>query len=299
MPWHRKFVNQFWSELDLPRTYAVLTEDIDRKMYASLEKTIIRDSTGNYVFQNDPNKLNSFTENDLTQIRLDIAEAMASLTFAMDLDFKGRNRIRNFGYNLSFSSQAEQFHDIIHGETGQGMRSTLTAGGDQCFFVHHTFVDLLFETWLNDVYKGDVPITKDHYENSDDLQKDYKDYEELENLFKKRYFTDEDYKYIRRITAPLSRQAVFFEEIKHIQGYRRVIMYHNGEEIGRFAVLTGQIETCLACARRQSHVGQFLIQRLVPITEIIWNIDNEWHMWDTAPRKFEEIGMSSPIVISF
>jgi hypothetical protein len=297
LPWHRKFVNEFWEEIGLPRTYAVLTEDNDRKLYSTLKKSLVINSSDEVTFVEDDNKLNSFTSFDLEQIKLDIAEAMICKPFAIDLDFVGTNR--DFGYNLSFTSQVEQFHDMIHGETSRGMRNVITAGGDQCFFIHHTFVDLIFETWLNDNPELEVPISKEHFESSPDLQEDYESYDELVSLFTARHFTENDYKYVRRIAAPLSREIVLFEEIKHIESYRRVIMFHNNEEIGRFAVLTGRIETCLACARNKAHIGQFLLRKLVPVSEIIWNINNQWYTWETAKDKFLQIGMSIPKVVSF
>ena len=298
LPWHRKFVTQFWADLGLPRTYAVLTEETDRQFYASLTKSVFFSASG-YQFVDDHNKLNSFTNDDLAQVRFDIAEGMACKSFALDLDFEGANRLGGL-YNLSFSSQIEQFHDIIHGETGASMRNVRTAGGDQCFFIHHTFVDLIFETWLNDNPEQGVPIPREHYDSSPDLQQDYDSYEELESLFTDRYFSEEDYRLVRRIVAPLTRFAVVFDRIEHTEGYRRVVMFNNGRELGRFAVLTGRIEICLACARRQAHTGQFLIQSLVPVTEIIWNIDNQWFTdLQSATQKFSEIGMSAPKVVSF
>jgi hypothetical protein len=39
--WHRKFVTQFWQTIDLPRTYAVLTDEHDRALYSSLKKTVL------------------------------------------------------------------------------------------------------------------------------------------------------------------------------------------------------------------------------------------------------------------
>ena len=297
LPWHRKFVNAFWSEIGLPRCYAVLTESADRELYASLKKTIILDSQNSLVFTDDDNKLNSFTDEDLSQVKLDIAEAMICKPFALDLNFEGNNT--DFGYNLSFSSQVEQFHDMIHGETGRGMRNVLTAGGDQCFFIHHTFVDLIFETWLNDNPDLAMPISQALYDSSPDLLEDYISFDELNSMFTDRYFTEDDYKYVRRITAPLSRQIVFFDQIRHIESYRRVIMFHQNQEIGRFAVLTGRIETCSSCARKPYHTGQFLLRKLVPVTEIIWNINNQWFTWETAKEKFQSIGMSTPRVVSF
>ncbi len=297
LPWHRKFVTDFWSEIGLPRTYAVLTEATDRALFASLQKSMVLNDQRDAVFVNDANKLNSFTNEDLQQVRLDIAESMICSAFALDLDFKGTNR--DFGYNLSFSSQIEQFHDIIHGETSRGMRNVITAGGDQCFFIHHTFVDLVFETWLNDNPDFEIPITKAHFEASPDLKLDYESYEAFESLFLERHFTEEDYKHVRRISAPLSRQAVVFDEIKHVESFRRVIMFHNNREVGRFAVLTGQIESCEGCARRKAHKGQFLLNALIPVSEIIWNINNQWFTWETAKVKFEEIGMSIPKIVSF
>ncbi|MDD9962637.1 MAG: tyrosinase family protein [Gammaproteobacteria bacterium] len=299
LPWHRKYLNRFWSSIGLPRTYAVLTEAEDRALYTQLRKTIVAQDDGTFRFFEDPNKLNSFTSYDLRQIRSDIAEAMSCTTFALDLDDQTSNRLREL-YNLSFTSQVEEFHDIVHGETGQGMRSVRTAGGDQCFAVHHTFVDLVFETWLNDVY-GDnaAPITPAHYDASSELQQDYESYEELESLFTQRHFSEQDYGHVRRIVEPLRRQAVVFERIEHRVGFRRVIMFHREEEIGRFAVLTGRLETCLACARREFHTGQFLLRELVPIREILWNIDNEWYDWESAVKRFEDIGMSQPLIVSF
>ncbi|MEM6900476.1 MAG: tyrosinase family protein [Pseudomonadota bacterium] len=298
LPWHRKFVTQFWTELDLPRTYAVLTEDADRQLYASLVKSVLPAGNG-FQFVDDRNKLNSFTTDDLAQMKVNIAEGMACKSFALDLDLEGSNRFGGL-YNLSFSSQIQEFHDIIHGETGASMRSLQTAGGDQCFFMHHTFVDLIFETWLNDNPELGMPVPRENFEASPDLQQDYDSYEELESLFSARYFAEEDYKIIRRIIAPLTRFAVFFDRIEHSEGYRRVIMYYNSREIGRFAILTGQEETCVGCARRQAHTGQFLIQELVPVTEISWNIDNQWFTdFQSAVQKFSEIGMSAPRVVSF
>ena len=66
-------------------------------------------------------KLNSFTQQDQEQMRLEIAQAMASRNFAIDLDHKGSNNtfFRGEGgpyYNLSFSSQLEKFHDIYMGK---------------------------------------------------------------------------------------------------------------------------------------------------------------------------------------
>ena len=296
--WHRKFVNKFWSQIGLPRTYAVLTEEVDRKLYASLEKTLVFSADGDLEFADDANKLNSFVEADRLQMELNIAESMICTSFSLDLDFDGSNR--DFGaYNLSFTSQEEEFHDIIHGETGRGMRSVRTAGGDQCFFVHHTFVDLVFETWLND--KGDIPFpfSEEHYNESEDLKEDYDSYQELLDLWNARYFLEDDYKYVRRITAPISRQVIVFDHIAHTEDYRRVIMFHKNAEIGRFAILTGRVETCATCARRQSHQGQFLLRELAPISEIIWNINNSWFTWESAKVRFKELGMSQPYVVSF
>ncbi|WP_158587158.1 tyrosinase family protein [Motilimonas pumila] len=296
--WHRKFIGQFWQQLDLPPTYAVLTQDEDRQLYRQLRKSLVLDNAGNMMFVEDNHKLNSLTGQDLAQIELDIAEAMVCNRFAIDLDFEGSNRDR-FAYNLSFSSQVEEFHDMIHGETGRGMRSVSTAGGDQCFFIHHTFVDLVFETWLDEHPDMALPISQDHFDTSPDLQQDYQDYGELVDLWQARHFSFDDYKHVRRITAPITRQAIVFDRIAHTEDFRRVIMFHGQDEIGRFAILTGRIETCLTCARRQAHSGQFLLRRLVPVSEIMWNINNQWFTWDSAIDKFDEIGMSVPYVVSF
>ena len=191
--WHRKFVNKFWAQIELPRTYAVLTEEVDRKLFASLSKTLVFSADEVLNFNDDPNKLNSFSRADLSQMELNIAESMICTSFSLDLDFDGRNV--DFGaYNLSFTSQVEEFHDIIHGETGGGMRSVRTAGGDQCFFVHHTFVDLVFETWLNDKADIPFPFSEEHYNESEDLKADYDSYRELLDLWGARYFTEDDYK---------------------------------------------------------------------------------------------------------
>jgi|GEM_PF-4286954 len=300
--WHRKFVTKFWTELELPRTYAILTDERDRNFYASLEKTVLN-ADDEFVFSIDQNKLNSFTREDLAAVKLNIAEAMACTSFAIDLEIHPDSRTdvnRGFdAYNLSFSSQLEEFHDIIHGETGLGMRSVQTAGGDQCFFVHHTFVDLIFETWLNDNPDIDLSISEEHFNKTEDLQADYESYQELQNLWKERHFSEDDYKSVRRISAPIVRQIIVFDRIEHTEDYRRVIMYHNGEEIGRFAILTGKIETCLSCARRGHHSGQFLLQKLVPVSEISWVINNRFYPWETAVQRFSEIGMSRPRIVSF
>ena len=296
--WHRKFVNKFWDQIDLPRTYAVLTEEIDRNLYASLEKTLVYSANDVLEFTNDKLKLNSFTESDRLQMELNIAESMICTSFALDLEFDGENI--DFGeYNLSFTSQVEEFHDIIHGETGRGMRRVRTAGGDQCFFVHHAFVDLVFETWLNDKPHIPFPFSKDHFYESEDLREDYDSYAELLDLWSDRYFTEDDYKFVRRITAPLVRQVIVFDHIAHTEDYRRVIMFHKNAEIGRFAILTGRIETCATCARRQSHQGQFLLRDLVPINEVVWNINNNWFTWEGAKKQFKELGMSQPYMVSF
>ncbi len=303
--WHRKFIIKFWQTVNLPITYAVLTEEADRILYASLKKTIW-EVNGRFVFLDDANKLNSFTPEDLATMRLNIAEAMACSSFAIDLkEHPARTegnmiRVRNESfYNLSFSSQVEEFHDIIHGETGQGMRSIETAGGDQCFFIHHSFVDLIFETWLNDNPDIGLPISAEHYDATDDLKSDYDSYQELVDLWKARYFTEDDYKIIRRISEPIVRQVVVFDRIEHTEGYRRVKMFHGGKEIGRFAILTGKVETCLSCARRGHHSGQFLLTKLVPVSEISWQINNRYYPWEAAVHKFSEIGMSRPRVVSF
>lgn len=298
--WHRKFLNKFWSEIDLPKTYAVLTEQVDRGLYSSLKKTLVSSPNGGLAFVDDGNKLNSFTDDDRLQMELNIAEAMICTSFALDLDFDGPNRDPNFGtYNLSFTSQVEEFHDIIHGETGKGMRSVETAGGDQCFFVHHTFVDLVFETWLNDKPDILLPISQEHFEKSEELKDDYGSHQELIDLWNDRYFTEDDYKHVRRITAPISRQVIVFDHIAHTEDFRRVIMFHKNAEIGRFSILTGRVETCDNCAKRGSHEGQFLLRDLVPISEIVWNINNAWYTWESAKKRFEELGMSQPYVVSF
>lgn len=303
--WHRKFVTEFWSEIGLPRTYAVFTEREDRNLYRDLTKTVLAGPDGDYIVRRDPNKLDSFTNADLEQLKLNIAQASVCNSFALDLDFEGANRLPgthrfDFGYyNLSFSSQVEEFHDIVHGETGRGMRSVITAGGDQCFFVHHSFVDLVFETWLADNPDAVLPISQETFDNTPDLQQDYNSYNELVDIWGARYFSDEDYKFVRRITAPISRQVIVFDNIEHTEEYRRVIMYHGGSEIGRFAIVTGELDTCLTCARRGAHKGQFLLRELVPISEIIWNIDRQLYSWDAARSKFEELGMSQPRIESF
>ena len=303
--WHRKFITNFWQTVDLPITYAVLTEQADRILYASLKKTIWQ-VNGRFVFLDDPNKLNSFTSQDLAAMRLNIAEAMACSSFAIDLKEhpdpridRNRGRGIDYAYNLSFSSQVEEFHDIIHGETSRSMRDVVTAGGDQCFFVHHSFVDLIFETWLNDNPSIGLPISEEHYNSTDDLKKDYGSYQELVDLWKARYFTEDDYKVVRRISEPIVRQVVVFDRIEHTEDYRRVIMYHDGEEIGRFAILTGRVETCLSCARRGHHSGQFLLTKLVPVSEIGWRINNHYHPWEDAVHEFAKIGMSRPQIVSF
>ena len=295
--WHRKFTNSFWSDLELPRTYAVLTDEEDRKLYRSLRKTLLQRS-GSLAYLEDPNKLNSFVPQDQQQIEMNIAESMVSSAFALDLDFDGRNV--DFGeYNLSFTSQVEEFHDILHGETGLGMRAVRTAGGDQCFFVLHTYVDLVFETWLHRNPGMQFPFSEKHYNESQDLQKDYGSYDELLGLWKTRHFTQDDYKHVLRISAPLSRQVIVFDNIAHTEDYRRVILYHDQREIGRFAVLTGRIDTCLTCARRESHQGQFLLRELVPISEISWNINRRTYTWEGAKARFAELGMSQPYIVSF
>jgi len=305
--WHRKFVNQFWEEIGLDRTYAVLTEAEDRDLYSQLTRSFISDAgdLSDMRWVEDTGKLNSFTLQDQRQMQLEIAQAMASSSFAMDLDHVGTNNlfIRAEGnpyYNLSFSSQLEQFHDIIHGETGRGMRRVGTAGGDQCFFVHHTFVDLVFEAWLEQNPDMPLPITEEHFNSTPDLQNDYENYDELVSLWNERHYSQADYNHVYRIVEPLPRQSVLFESIMHTEDFRRVIMFHQGEEIGRFAILTGRIETCLSCARREKHTGQFLLRKLVPLHEIEWVINRRWYRTlEDATKAFEDIGMSPPVVVSF
>ena len=307
--WHRKFMNEFWDAIGLERTYAVLTEAADRALYTQLTKTHVPDGAGQIVFQDDLNKLNSFTQQDEEQIRLEISQAMASTDFAIDLDLLERNRrgdiISNrqprqiMFYNLSFTSQVEEFHDIIHGETGVGMRNVATAGGDACFYIHHTFVDLIFEAWLDANPDIEFPISEDLFNATEDLQEDYESYEALKALWSERHYTSSDYGHVRRITEPVVQHAVHFSEIRHIENFRRVIMVHNRREIGRFAILTGLTESCVSCARRQSHTGQFLIRELVPINEILWNINRRWYRWEDAIDEFERIGMSRPAIVSF
>lgn len=301
--WHRKFLDSFWSEIGLPRTYALLTDAEDRSLYQQLTATIVG-QPGSFQFTHDPNKLDSFTSNDLDQMKLDIAESMACRTFAIDLDFTGVNQSSQGFYNMSFSSQVENFHDIIHGETSRGMRNVATAGGDACFFLHHTFVDLVFETWLVDNPNAEFPVTQDMFDNSGVLRGDYADYAELRALWDARHFDETHYKHVRRISAPLVRQALVFDRIEHDHGYRRVFMAHRDwdglGELGRFAVFTGSLATCAGCARKQYHEGRFLLRRLVPVHEIIWNINNRWYLeWNEAVEAFKSIGMSRPYVVSF
>lgn len=298
--WHRKFMNGFWAEIELDRTYAVLTEASDRELYSELTGSI-RSGPGGMRFVHDLNKLDSFTQQDLDQIRLDIAEAMACSDFAIDLDFVGGNRDRGRFYNMSFSSQVEQFHDIVHGESSQGMRDVATAGGDACFYVHHTFVDLIFETWLVDHAEAELPITPEMFAASDVLKSDYADFDEIRRLWDERLYTETDYKHVRRISAPLVRQAVVFDRIDHDHGYRRVFMAHRDHgELGRFAVFTGSLATCAGCARKQFHTGQFLLRHLAPVHEIVWNINNRWYLdWDDAVKALAQLGMSRPYVVSF
>lgn len=307
--WHRKFMNEFWEAIGLERTYAVLTEDIDRELYKQIPKTFVMDQIGQPTFRDDYEKLNSFTASDEAQMRLEISQAMSNIEFAIDLDHEGRNRANDIVstnnplqisfYNLSFTSQLEEYHDIIHGETGRGMRDVRTAGGDPCFYLHHTFVDLVFEAWMSANPEIALPISRDHYEATPDLVEDYESYEALEALWNERHYTDADYGHVYRITEPVVRQAVFFAEIKHTENFRRVIMAHNNREIGRFAVFTGLIESCASCARKQSHTGQFLIRDLVPINEIVWNINRRWYTWEDAIEVFASIGMSRPVIVSF
>jgi len=305
--WHRKFVNQFWQEIGLERTYAVLTETNDRELYSKLTKSLVSDNDdlSDMRWIDDTGKLNSFTSQDEEQMRLEIAQAMASLNFAIDLDHEGSNNafFRGEGgpyYNLSFSSQLEEFHDIIHGETGRGMRRVGTAGGDHCFFIHHTFVDLIFEAWLAQNPNMPLPISEEHFNATPDLQEDYENYEELATLWNERHYTSSDYNHVYRIIEPLPRQSILFESIRHVEDFRRVIMFHNGEEIGRFAILTGRLETCLSCARKEQHTGQFLLRKLVPLHEIDWVINRRWYRsLEEAIEAFNEIGMSAPVVVSF
>ena len=316
--WHRKFINKFWQEVDMERFYAILTERKDRDLYASLETTILYQSDfasrfrgparakfeyrgEKFVVTDDPNKLNSFTAGDARQIELELAQAMVSSEFAIDLDFDGANKSLH-AYNLSFSSQLEEFHDIIHGETGLGMRDVVTAGGDQCFFVHHTFVDLVFETWLTDRTDKTIPITEANYNASPQLKQDYTDYKELESLFTSRYFHEGDYKFVKRIVDPLflKRQILVFDSIKHTEAFRRVIMSHGGDEIGRFSILTGTVENCATCKSKGYHSGSFFMQKLAPLNEITWSINNRiYDTFEKAVKKFGEIGMSAPRIISF
>ena len=180
------------------------------------------------------------------------------------------------------------------------MRLVGTAGGDQCFFIHHTFVDLIFEAWLELNPNIPLPITEEHFDATPDLQEDYESYDELVTLWNKRYYSSNDYNHVYRIIEPLPRQSILFESIKHTEDFRRVIMFHNSEEIGRFAILTGRIETCLSCARRQQHTGQFLLRKLVPLHEIDWVINRHWYCsLEEAIEAFAAIGLSAPVVVSF
>eukprot|EP00466_Bigelowiella_natans_P009636 jgi/Bigna1/90940/estExt_fgenesh1_pg.C_830059 len=294
--WHRKFVNSFWKEVGLPRTYAVLTDEKDRELYASLQKSVWQDRNGIFRTYLDRNKLNQWEENDTLAMRRNIAEGFVSSSFALDLDFAGP---RN-GYNIGFSSQIEEFHDIVHMETGRCMRSVRTAGGDQCFFIHHTFVDLVFEAWL-EKNKPDIPVDKAYFDSEPVFKTEYKDYDEFKALWGERHFTSDDYKHVNRIvmSVPATRTLLVFDEILHIEEARRVIVYHRGEELGRFSIITGAPETCESC-KTKKHKGQFLLSKLVPLTELSFRINFEFFSeWSEAKEEFKKIGVSVPYVASF
>lgn len=307
--WHRKLVKEFWARIGLLWTYAVLTEEKDRALYSSLKKTVVEEN-GEYRFKTD-GKSAKFESRDISSMKKYIRAAMGRDWFASDIGEplhqgmapRTRPSLPPLEADIAFSDYVEEFHDEVHVATGGSMRFIETAGGDQRFFIHHTFVDLVFETWLMKNKGIKMPISKKLFDD-EGLKGDYGSYENLHTLWNARYFEEADYKIVENIVddADLSdgEGHVVFDRIKHTESHRHVIMRHQNEEIGRFAIFTGTPDTCQKCATRGEHRGIFLLDKLVPVEEISWEINKDGNQleWNDAVKRFGEIGMSEPEVFS-
>lgn len=308
--WHRVFVNKFWRRVGLPRFYALATDPADRALYSRLTwtTTLVADPAGGppqVRYYEDHNKMNSWLPADDAAARRNITEAMACTIFAMDLDADGRNVDPwTRQYNITLTSQLEEYHDDVHGETGRGMRSVRTAGGDACFFVHHTFVDLAFETWLVDHPGVPFPVDRAHFDlmvRDDPRAMQGVDYDELVRVWGERYYAEDDYKYVRRAAqTPGGRAAITFSEIRHTQSFIRVIIYARDtqQEIARFSIVTGTPDSCVAC-RTRTHAGLFLLQRLTDPSNMIFRIQQQlFYSWEDAKREFSRLDMGRAMVVA-
>jgi len=303
--WHRKFVNKFWSKeagIGMERFYFLPFKKTHIKLFKKLTKTLVSDR-----FYDDWKKMARFTDADSKAIVRELQQAFFCDTFDIDLDRIGSNRSANGLYNISFSSQLEEAHDMIHGHTGAGMGNVATAGGDACFFIHHTFMDLCFEFWLHRKARA-LPFSKEHFAASPYLQKDFKDYAELEKLWSDRYYAEADYAHFEEIyqAGRATSTLIKFDDIKHSTDIRQIVMQDkSGNEIGRFAIFTGSETNCIECATKK-HTSSFSLTALVQLSAIVWFIfdstSGKWNRYDDlgkATKALAKIGLSTPYIISF
>ena len=306
--WHRRFINQFWDEIGLDRFYFIPFESEDVELYKMLTHSVNTQGRG----YRDNTKMRRWSSGDADALVAHLVQAFACETFDLAFGDNERNRSRNGLYNISFSSQLEEAHDIVHGATGAGMQRVGTAGGDATFFVHHTFVDLCFEYWKQRSKKL-LPITADHFDSSPQLQQSFRSFEEINRLWNQSLYAVEDF---RRLEEMLDGQVpstmlLRIGRITHIREFRSVIMLvrrrlggtEQQVEVGRFAVITGTIANCESCRERQEHASSFALTSVPPglrLEQIRWIIDGQrFDTFRSARNKLESIGMSQLELISF
>jgi len=310
--WHRKLVNEFWSDIALERFYFIPFVPGHIPLYQDLKSTI-RMQGEKFVYVKKAQKLQNYSEERSKRVARELQQAIYCDTFDLDLDHTGSNRSQNRLYNISFSSQLEEAHDLVHGYTGAGMSNIRTAGGDACFFIHHTFIDLAFEFWLQKKLKS-LPFTEEHFNASPSLKNDFNSFDEIKKLWEARYYTQVDYQHFEELynRGRATNTLIKFDRIEHRQEMRLVRMENRtGTTIGEFAIFTGSIETCAHCKDIQSHTCCFSLTEVIQLTSIVWfiAIDQDHNssnpVW-TRYDRFEEardalgnMGISPPYIIIF
>lgn len=294
--WHRKFVTKFWNDINMPRFYFMPWITEQHQHFRNLTQSI---DSNNRIYH-DRNK---FVLSDDSQIRfviIELVEALFCETFALDLDHVGSNRSNNGFYNMSFSSQLEQLHDMIHGMTGTAMRNVGTAGGDACFFIHHTFVDLVFEYWRRE-YNKELPISEDHFLASQELQEIFPDgYKELQDLWNVNYYEEEDFIPFQNLQENITMSLLKFDNIQHRDIFRTVRVWDGTQVIANFSVFTGGEDNCITCKQKteRGHASSFpLVGNNFNIRSFWFNINNRWYDYATMQNAFANVGMSRPYII--
>ena len=306
--WHRKLVNQFWEEIDIPRFFFIPYDNADVELYKRLVHSVNAQGRG----YRDIRKMRRWSSADAESLVAHLVQAFACETFDLAFGENAQNRSRNGLYNISFSSQLEEAHDIVHGATGTGMQRVGTAGGDATFFIHHTFVDLCFEFWKTRSDKQ-LPISRDHFESSEQLKESFASFEEIDRLWNQTFYSAADY---WRIGTMLEGQepstlVLRFGKITHTREFRSVIILYPQRtgarevevEIGRFAVITGTIENCESCRQRLTHTSSFALTPTNPdvrLERMRWIIDGQrFSTLIRARQKLAEIGMTELELVSF